>query len=495
MPANTIYELPEMPDIFREMVILLSNKHRKATPSMILNMVICKTAFALTSKRVQYKEIEKLGFPNWYTVIFAYSGCGKDRIDEDLDNYFFKNFRLWFDTKAQEWYEQQVRCIENIADDMFNSDKASDLSKKKAYITQEKSKIRELVFEVYNGTPEGIFEEAKIRSKYKLGAIFVKMTEFAKYFLNSKTEDKQFFSLLLIAYGGKYPSKCTKNDKREKDIIGVPLNCLLMCDISLFEPPKARQELMLELQTGFARRSMITFIPRIKLLNNIDVKQALEDDKNFYKNADIINEEFIKIFSRIDDYSIYDMPEEVILHIKEYEKELNILANETDNELLRKEILDRQLKSIKLATIFAAFSHSEKIITMTDIKQAIGVIEYLSKDFKAFVNHKPRHIDKYDELFNFFLENENKHFTKMQIIKKAQLFGFSQRKLSDDFENAIDFIINYADDAGYNFLSRPCNHNSGMEYWLSKKIDDNEIGHKTLTNIIIENPKNPQNAA
>ncbi len=100
------------------------------------------------------------------------------------------------------------------------------------------------------------------------------MTEFAKYFLNSKTEDKQFFSLLLIAYGGKYPSKCTKNDKREKDIIGVPLNCLLMCDISLFEPPKARQELMLELQTGFARRSMITFIPRIKLLNNIDVKQA-----------------------------------------------------------------------------------------------------------------------------------------------------------------------------------------------------------------------------
>ena len=171
------------------------------------------------------------------------------------------------------------------------------------------------------------------------------------------------------------------------------------------------------------------------------------------------------------------------------------MANETDNELLRKEILDRQLKSIKLATIFAAFSHSEKIITMTDIKQAIGVIEYLSKDFKAFVKHKPRHIDKYDELFNFFLENENKHFTKMQIIKKAQLFGFSQRKLSDDFENAIDFIINYADDAGYNFLSRPCNHNSGMEYWLSKKIDDNEIGHKTLTNIIIENPKNPQNAA
>ena len=55
MQVNSIYELPEMPDIFRKMVVLLSNKHKKATPSMILNMIICRTAFALTSKRVQYK--------------------------------------------------------------------------------------------------------------------------------------------------------------------------------------------------------------------------------------------------------------------------------------------------------------------------------------------------------------------------------------------------------------------------------------------------------
>ena len=316
------------------------------------------------------------------------------------------------------------------------------------------------------------------------------MTEFSKYFLNSKTEDKQFFSLLLIAYGGKYPSKCTKRDKREKDIVGVPLNCLLMCDISLFEPIKARQELMLELQTGFARRAMITFIPRIRLPEDTDVRKSLEDNKAFYANADVINEEFIKKFSQIDDYSIYDMPEEVLLYMKEYEKTLNMQANETENELLKKEILDRELKSIKLATIFAAFNHMEKVITIEDMKQAVDVIEYLSKDFKAFVNYKPKHIDKYDELYNFFLENENKRFTKMQIIKNAQSFGFSQRKLNDDFENAIDFIKNYADDAGYNLLSEPCNHNSGIKYWLSKKPADDKIGHKPL-DAIIKNLKNP----
>lgn len=57
--------------------------------------------------------------------------------------------------------------------------KSSDLTKKNAFINDEKSKIRELVFEVNNGTPEGLFEEAKVRSKYNLGAIFIEITEFS----------------------------------------------------------------------------------------------------------------------------------------------------------------------------------------------------------------------------------------------------------------------------------------------------------------------------
>lgn len=59
MPANTIYELPEMPDIFREMVILLSNKHRKATPSMILNMgLYAKLLLHLLQKGYSIKKLK-----------------------------------------------------------------------------------------------------------------------------------------------------------------------------------------------------------------------------------------------------------------------------------------------------------------------------------------------------------------------------------------------------------------------------------------------------
>ena len=77
----------------------------------------------LLQRECNTKQIKKLGFPNWYAVIFAVSGCEKDRIDEDLENYIFKNFRFWFESKAQDWYQQQVRYIESLADDMFNSKK------------------------------------------------------------------------------------------------------------------------------------------------------------------------------------------------------------------------------------------------------------------------------------------------------------------------------------------------------------------------------------
>lgn len=493
--SDRIKELPEMPDIFRKMVILLMKRHRKASTGMILNMVICKTAFALCSKRIKYREIKNTGFPNWYTIIFAPSGCGKDRINDDLDKYFFKNFRLWFDQKAIDWYNEQVRKIESIAEDLFQDTKSHSETKKKAFIKDAKEKIRPLVFEVYNGTAEGIFEEAKVRSKSDIGAILITITEFSKYFLNSKTEDKQFFSFLLIAYGGKFPSKCTKGDKRENDIIGVPLNCLLMCDYSLFEHPKAKQDLMLELQTGFARRAIITFIPHIVFENDFDAETSLKNDYIFFEQASFINEEFISIFSSIQDHIEYNMPDDVLLFLKKYKYKLEQEANTTENELLRKEILDRELKTIKLATIFAPFNHSEKIITLTDVKQAISVIEYLSKDFRMFVGHKPKRMDKYDELFNFFLENLDKKFNRMHIREKAKQFGFTLKNFKEDLNNALVFVKELANESGYNLFEEPYNNNTGMYYWLSKKVNDDELVHCSLNKLVSNNLKNPQNVA
>ena len=114
---------------------------------MILNMTINKMAFAFCSKRIQFKEYDKLGYPNWYAMIFAPSGCGKDRIDSELEKYVFFAFKQWFDASAKKYEEKCIMLIENDAREKFG-----DLYSRKArlYIKEETNKLRKLVFQVYN---------------------------------------------------------------------------------------------------------------------------------------------------------------------------------------------------------------------------------------------------------------------------------------------------------------------------------------------------------
>ncbi len=485
--------LPSMPVIFLKILLLFAERHDKASVAMILNMIIVKIAFALTTIRIQYKEVGKLGFPNWYSLIFAVSGCEKDRICDELDELIFKNFYTWLDGKANDYYDVQVEEIKRLAATKFQGDKYE--AKRQSYINDEIAKIRPLVPEVYNGTPEGIFEEAKVRYKANFGAIFIKMTEFSKYFLNLRSEDKLFFSFLLIAYGAKFPSKCTKGDKREKDIVRVPLNCMLMCDPSLFEPQKARQELLLELHTGFARRAMCSFVPEVKFNIDNDIQGTLAKEVKFFEEAEKINEEFIKIFMRIEANAIYDLLNEALMRLREYRNELSELANNTNNTLLKKEIKDRELKALKLATIFAPLNHQDKVINLEDMKQAISVVEFLSTDFKAFLNYKPKYSDKYDCAFEFFLEHLDTGFTKTQLIQEHfREFGVSRDKFKDEFDEYIAIVSNIAYSKGYLLHERPINRNSGKEFLLQKLNEITETNTEIIDlDKLVNIPANPAN--
>ncbi len=388
-------ELPNMPDILKEICLLFKLRHKKTTYRMILNMTINKMAFAFCSKRIQFKEYDKLGYPNWYAMIFAPSGCGKDRIDSELEKYVFFAFKQWFDASAKKYEEKCIMLIENDAREKFG-----DLYSRKArlYIKEETNKLRKLVFQVYNWTAEGLFEEAKARKKWGLGAINIKITEFAKYFLNLKVEDKQFFSITLNAFDSKIPSKCIKNDNREEDIEDVPFNSLLMSDYSSFEAPRARQELLNELQIGLARRENVTFIPSIKFEIDTDAETIVKNNYLFFEQVEVIGKQFEIIFNNLNNKAIYEIPAEVLTELENYKLKSELLCNEYDKEILRKEILDRQYKAVKLAKIFAVLNQKDNIVTITDVTQAISVIEYLSADFKKFVNYRPNKSDSYDEL-------------------------------------------------------------------------------------------------
>lgn len=310
------------------------------------------------------------------------------------------------------------------------------------------------------------------------------MTEFAKYYANSSPSDKQFFDMLCKAFDAIIHSKSIKGNNRDENIIGVPVNCLLMTDISMFADSIIRKNFNKELNTGFARRAFVIYVKRKPYEINDDIDTFLKEEKEFYEETEILSEKINNIFSSIGKNTIYTMPYETLSERTKYSNKLAELVNNTEDDILAKEISDRELKAVKLATIFAVLNKRDKIVTVEDFKQAEDVIEYLSGDFKEFIKYKPKYNDKYDELYNFFLENMNTTFAKTKLINMSNNFGFTKREFRKEFDDVISLIAGKADEQGYNLLSRPFNHNSGMEYWLSKKIDDNELNHSSLSEII-----------
>jgi hypothetical protein len=76
----------------------------------------------------------------------------------------------------------------------------------------------------------------------------------------------------------------------------------------------------------------------------------------------------------------------------------------------------------------------------------------LGADFKAFLNHRPKYNDKYDRIFNFFVENLGKEFKKTELTQVYfKEFGISRDKFRDEFDYIFDTLTEMAGAKGYYF--------------------------------------------
>lgn len=164
------------------------------------------------------------------------------------------------------------------------------------------------------------------------------------------------------------------------------------------------------------------------------------------------------------------------------------LANKEDNSLLDKEIISRELKALKLSTIYACLNHpAEFYIFQNDMEQAIDTVEMLSKDFKSFLNYKPKRYDKYDKFYNFLAEHINEKFGKTQLVCHYYSYsGLSRDKFRSEFEKYMEVIAEMATQRGTFLEKTPINHNSGYSYSLiylqPKNLSDKVIPLDTLLN-------------
>ena len=217
---NDVQLLENIPSILKDMILLLRQKHVDIPINCILNVLIVKLAHIITSKRVQYKNVNELGFPNWYAIVFMDSGIGKDYLVKDLDRLIFNNFGLWFDSKVELYKRQEEKLIEEKANKEFG--KPKEEQKKNAFIQAEKAKIRNIFKEVSAGTKEGFYSDAEALSIANFGSIFLKISELGNYLSNLNTESKAFFECLFDAYEGTIKSKSLKGENRKADLLNIP---------------------------------------------------------------------------------------------------------------------------------------------------------------------------------------------------------------------------------------------------------------------------------
>ena len=477
-----------MPELVAKLVVTIKNRYPGIPMNSIINLILVKIAQMLTAKRIKYVEHCKVGYPNYYAIIFMISGAGKDKLSNELDNFVFYPFREWFKFNVQARKDKFNTELQQSAVAKFSKDKQE--LQRKSYIKEKLKEFRNMIIEVSDGTREGLYCDAKAFKSADFGSLMVKIAEFGQYLTNMTTEQKLFLNTLFEGYDGIIRSQCIKGERREESVEDLPVNALLYSDPTMFKNHNVETMFNNLMETGLGRRCVITFMCK-KEPYEIEKgpQKAYKSENKYYQDLKAIGEKLFKVFDSVTLDTQYELQEKTYTQsFYPYRIRLEELANKEDNSLLDKEIISRELKALKLSTIYACLNHpAEFYISQNDMEQAIDTVEMLSKDFKSFLNYKPKRYDKYDKFYNFLAEHINEKFGKTQLVCHYYSYsGLSRDKFRSEFEKYMEVIAEMATQRGTFLEKTPINHNSGYSYSLiylqPKNLSDKVIPLDTLLN-------------
>jgi len=420
---NKNFSFVLIPDEIRNIAQLLQRLYPSISLKIITCIIISKMFEVFSSKRICFDESGRINFTNWFALIFLPSGGGKDRLVDNLDTFVFKSYFDWFKTQSQ-------KAIEKCSNEDY--------------------KKLKLVAEIQNATPEGISLLGKMLSDINFGAIYVKIPELGLYIENGDKRIKQFLSILCSLYSCVIPNKIIKSEIFQDVITGIPTNVLAYSDYTLFLD-NIRSYFNKILNTGYGRRFIINFQENLELSTEC---LSDSDERNIYEKLENIGTDIFQNFEKVQFYACYKLLPESKNFLNSYKIETNLLHNKERNPLLQREINSRELKALKLSCLFAALNHSnELVINSDDMKQAIDTVEFLSQDFRKFLNYKPSYDDKYKKAYKFLRDNIGREYTKGQLMEVfCSQFGFRREVLRHNYYNDLCAIWEIANENGYTII-------------------------------------------
>lgn len=482
---NTV--LDNMPTVLADTVRLLKMKVIDFSDSNILNCCNSRIAQALTIRRPLAKKNRKtheIIIPNWYGILFAPSGLGKDRTNIEI-NYILKDISDYFyDVLVQNYIQKQKTKIEEEAKKKHPTPKEEKL--RNSFIQAQEKEIRGLKLTTTDGTPEGLFSLGKAFEIAGFGSLNIINPEFGAYLKNSTTDSKRFVDCLYLAYDGRVESKIIQGRNTEKDVFNLPVNVLLYSTTAQFKG-SVKNTFNELLEGGFSRRTVITFQNNTK---KTFIRETINNDNTYTNEIKRLKDLFFSIFLDIGDNSIFCFTEDAYYRtFQNYREKCINLANRTSNECLKTEIEHRPYKVLKTSCIYAMLNHPKtKEINVTDIKQAIITNDFLGKDLKTLLESQKEFIDGYDKLYQFFKENINKPFTTSELKRTHfKITGFSRDRFEREFEKMIEFVSTSAKEENFIFEEEKAQIKSKKTFTLKNKKEITQSENfKSLDNLVFE---------
>ena len=445
------------------------------SPLTLLNLTLSKIAQLITTKRITIKECQdaKAISVNYYGLNFSYSGSGKDKPLEELNNCldFLKQDLKQANNKYKkdELTKYETDCLTG------KGLKERECIRLKQ---QKEASLRDVDFELNNATSQGLWADGAALLKMDRGCIYIRIDELGDFIesANKNSTKGDFLQDLKKVFEGAIQGTSIKMENQKTEVKGIPCNLMAYSDISNIIgeksdtiSKKSKDYLNKLFSSGLARRAFITYSQPEKLIKENSPKAARERTNSAYKYANNqLRETLNNIYNSLalgKEFYLTEEGYDVYFHYMQQNKADFNYFLETNNDTLKAEAKSRHWKMLKLATIIGALEHpNSSLITHQDINYSIYITELFAKSFQDFTKLKP--LTPEDHLLSHFIQNQGKWFTKMEI-RKLQLF--SDIHFAKCFADALEYCHEMATNKGFELQCEEFGKN-GMKYRVIKTV-------------------------
>ena len=413
-------------EITKNIKIVLKNKIEEQA---VENMLYAKMAHLFALKDIKFTSTNNLKKPAtlaYYAVNFIGSGGAKNQSVSTFEECVIPF--LDDEYKRLDLEVAQLMLAEEIA---LLDETSKNYSNEKHKLEKKYAKGGVINFKTNGGTPAALYSKLEKIDKYKKGALFAQMTEFADYYRvsveNNQSVNKSFLDCLNNLYEGLFePSDSMGTARRE--IKGVAFSLLFMSDIEEMMDAKNNANFKRRLKSGYARRINFYFDREINYSKNPPPRVTIQQKKEAYENLQFCSTMIKAIYEKLPQGTEFVFTEEAnealdawdeecqreVCKFYEYDNKLTL-----ENNIKKVEIENSTWKITKMAVLIQILKGEDlPRVTADSVSKAI---EFYKKCRKSLYNIlEERQITKESELASYFLNHIGETVKKNDI--KAQRF-------------------------------------------------------------------------